>query len=57
MRPFTLIIERHRTEQARVVVIASNAEEAERVGQMRAAADDVIWEEAGREILVQQENR
>lgn len=55
MKPFTLLIERHLTEHARVVVHASDREEAERLGQMRAENDDVIWEEAEREITVEAE--
>lgn len=57
MRPFALLIERTRIESARVIVMAVNRDEAERLGHERAAGDDVIWEESEREIRVNAEGR
>jgi predicted NAD-dependent protein-ADP-ribosyltransferase YbiA (DUF1768 family) len=53
VKPFTLLIERHRTEQARVVVMAASRDEAERLGRERAERDDVIWEEGDRSVSVE----
>lgn len=57
MKPFTLLIERHRTEQSRVVVMAGSRDEAERLGREQADNDDMLWEESSRDVLVTTEGR
>jgi hypothetical protein len=55
-RTFTLLATRSRTEVARIVVHAEDAEEATEITKYLARSDDVIWEEESRSIDVEHAN-